>query len=183
MYWGGGILDYAGGIGTLARILKKFYNINIDVYEEYMSEFKNDGKVNYTKRSQLKKYDVVFNSAMFEHITKREHLEHINSLVKDDGVLIIHTLVRENIPKDPFWFYVQPVHCSFHTNNSMQKLMDSWGYTQSIYSPISKCWIMFKSKNKNVVENTLQKLCDESNSFLQRKYLFFKNGFVDYWID
>ena len=43
---------------------------------------------------------------MFEHITKREHLEHINSLVKDDGVLIIHTLVRENIPKDPFWFYV-----------------------------------------------------------------------------
>ena len=75
------ILDYVGRIGSLARILSKYYDIDVLVYEEYMSEFKNDCLVNYIQRDKLGKYDAVINSAMFEHITKREHLDHINSLV------------------------------------------------------------------------------------------------------
>ncbi|RDU58578.1 hypothetical protein CQA42_01980 [Helicobacter sp. MIT 99-5507] len=173
------ILDYAGGIGTLARILLQFYNINILVYENYMQEFKNDGIVKYVNK--LSTYDIVINSAMFEHITKREHLEHINSLVKDDGVLIIHTLVRENIPKNPNWFYILPVHCSFHTNKSMQILMNDWGYSHSLYSPISKCWVLFKKANKNIPK--LKEYTQSINSLLQQNYLFYKEGFMDYWLD
>ena len=181
---GGGessILDYAGGIGTLARILLKYYHINILVYEDYMNAFNNDGTIRYLNKEGLGRYSVVINSAMFEHITKREHLEHINSLVKDDGVLIIHTLVRENIPKDPHWFYVLPVHCSFHTNKSMQILMNDWGYTHSLYSPVAKCWVWFKKANKNIAR--LEGYAKSQNALLQEHYLFYKNGFVDYWLD
>ena len=181
---GGGssdILDYAGGIGSLARILSRYYHREILVYEDYMNEFNNDGCVKYINKDQLQRYDVVINSAMFEHITKREHLEHINSLVRDDGVLIIHTLIRENIPKNPNWFYIAPVHCSFHTNKSMQILMDNWGYTHSIYSPISKCWVLFKKDNENC--DKLEQYVESINNLLQEEYLFYKVGFVDYWLD
>ncbi|TLD98588.1 class I SAM-dependent methyltransferase [Helicobacter muridarum] len=175
------ILDYAGGVGSLARILSKYYDIDVLVYEEYMSEFKNDGLVNYIQRDKLGKYDVVINSAMFEHITKREHLDHINSLVSEHGTLIVHTLVRENIPKNPNWFYIQPVHCSFHTNKSMQILMNDWGYSHSLYSPISKCWVMFKIDNPSC--NKLERYAEDLNSKLQQNYFFYKKGFVDYWLD
>lgn len=177
------ILDYAGGIGSLARILSFYYHIDILVYEEYMSEFLNDGVVTYIKRENLAKYDCVLNSACFEHITKREHLEHINSLIKDDGALIVHTLVRENIPKNPNWFYIMPIHCSFHTNNSMQILMEQWDYSECIYSPISKCWILFKKNNINCINNTLEQFCNDINKALQKHYFFYKKGFVDYWLD
>lgn len=148
-----------------------------------MNSFKNDNQVKYINKENLTKYSIVINSAMFEHITKRTHLEHINSLVKDDGILIIHTLVRENIPKNPNWFYILPVHCSFHTNSSMQILMEEWGYSESIYNPISKCWILFKKNNVNCVNKTLSVFVDSTNQLLQQEYFFHKNGFMDYWID
>lgn len=177
------MLDYAGGIGSLARILKHYYNIHLPIFEKYMDSLFEDNVVSYIKEQDLKQYNIVFNSAMFEHITKREHLEHINSLVKDDGMLFIHTLVRQNIPKNPKWFYICPVHCAFHTNDSMQILMNQWGYTQSIYSPISKSWVWFKKDNHNVKNGTLPQFVDKINHELQMKYLYFKEGFVDYWID
>ncbi|RAX51906.1 hypothetical protein CCY99_08075 [Helicobacter sp. 16-1353] len=177
------MLDYAGGIGSLARILYKYYAIELLVYEDYMDSYKNDNEVKYIAKNDLDKYSIVLNSAMFEHITKREHLEHINSLVKDDGILIIHTLIRENIPKDPNWFYILPIHCSFHTNKSMEILMQDWGYTQSIYSPISKCWILFKENNINCINGNLKDFADSINMELQQKYFFYKNGFMDYWRD
>ncbi|RDU62692.1 hypothetical protein CQA53_09095 [Helicobacter didelphidarum] len=177
------MIDYAGGIGSLARILKHYYHIHLPVFEKYMDSLFQDGIVSYVKEQDLARYSVVFNSAMFEHITKREHLEHINSLVKDDGMLIIHTLVRQNIPKNPKWFYINPVHCAFHTNDSMQILMQQWGYTHSLYSPISKSWVWFKRDNKNVKNGTLPQFVDKINYELQMKYLYFKEGFVDYWVD
>lgn len=142
-----------------------------------------NNKVIYIEENELQKYDIVINSAMFEHVTKREQLEHINSLVKDDGVLIVHTVVRENIPKNPNWFYIQPVHCSFHTNTSMQILMNDWGYKQSLYSPTAKCWILFKEKNHNITKNNLKNYTNILNNKMQTKYFFYKDGFMDYWID
>ena len=177
------MIDYAGGIGSLARILQDYYGIALPVFEKYMNECIVDGKVCYVDERHLEKYDAVFNSAMFEHITKREHLEHINSLVKDDGILIIHTVVRQNIPKNPQWFYVIPVHCAFHTNDSMQILMQQWGYTQSLYSPIAKSWVLFKKDNKNCINGSLKDFATKINKELEMKYFYHKDGFVDYWVD
>lgn len=177
------IIDYAGGIGSLARILQNYYNITLPVFEKYMNEFMADGKVCYVDEANLAKYDVVCNSAMFEHITKREHLEHINSLVKEDGMLIVHTVIRQNIPRNPNWFYVNPVHCAFHTNDSMQILMEQWGYTQSLYSPIAKSWVLFKKNNKHCINGSIKDFAMKINKELQMCYFYHKDGFVDYWVD
>lgn len=97
--------------------------------------------------------------------------------VDDSGVLIVHTVVCENIPKDPNWFYLDtPVHTAFHTNKSMQILMDQWGYNSSIYSPKSKAWVLLKDDVKNFDE-TLTLI----NSELQNDWFFWKKGFLDFW--
>jgi hypothetical protein len=166
------MLDYAGGYGTLNTIFAKYFNLKLLIYDPFIQNV----STKYLSTRQLGKYKTVFNSAMFEHITSRENLEDINNLVDDNGCLILHTVVCEKIPKDSDWFYLEPpVHCAFHTNKSMEILMKQWGYTASIYSPVSKCWVLLK--NGGGIYEKLQKI----NNELQENYFFYKKGFVDYW--
>ena len=133
---------------------------------------------NYVK--DLKCYSLVTNSAMFEHVISRSSLDEVNSCVKDDGVLMIHTRISEEILPDPEWFYLKPhVHTAFHTNMSMQILMKQWGYVASIYSPQAKSWFLFKEKYPKL--NLLSDLVTQVNLEIQAKYLYFKLGFMDYW--
>jgi Methyltransferase domain len=168
------MLDYAAGYGTLSRMLEKFFTIDLPIFDPYV---KADGSARYVDKSKLGKYKTVINSAMFEHVLQRSDLDCVNNLVADDGVLIIHTVVCENIPKDPNWFYLQPpVHTAFHTNKSMNILMSQWGYKSSIYCPQSKCWILFRDEIENV-----EKRISEINRELQNTWFIPKEGFVDYW--
>jgi len=129
-------IDWGGGVGTLAKILLKYFNIKLPVYDKYIRS--NDPEVEYIINAGSKKYSVVINSAVFEHIRNRADLDSINNCVKEDGNLVLHTVVCANIPKDPDWFYLLPVHCSFYTNKSMAILMKQWGYISSLYCPSAK---------------------------------------------
>jgi hypothetical protein len=136
--------------------------------------------VAYVKEGHLQKYKLVINSAMFEHILERKHLDEVNDLVDFDGTLMLHTLVCEKVPTDPNWFYIKPiVHTAFHTNKSMEILMKQWNYVASIYSPQAKSWFLFKKDSPFIydLEHTIEKI----NRELQKKYFYYKNGFVDYW--
>jgi len=168
-------LDFAGGYGTLNKLMKKYFHKEpFLIYDPYMQDLSN-GK--YLEKDQLKKYNTVFNSAIFEHVTNRKTLEEINSCVSDIGTLVIHTVVCENIPNDSNWFYINPVHCAFHTNKSMEILMEQWNYKWSAYCPSAKSWILFKNEFNN--EGII---IDELNKELQTKYLYYNfHGFVDYW--
>ncbi|MBL4706050.1 MAG: hypothetical protein JKY54_16105, partial [Flavobacteriales bacterium] len=98
-------------------------------------------------------------------------------LVSEDGCLMIHTVICENIPKNPDWFYFgPPVHCAFHTNKSMEILMEKWGYKSSIYCPSAKSWVLLKRESKEILESV-----EAINVELQTEYLICKTGFVDYW--
>ncbi|WP_396196728.1 methyltransferase domain-containing protein [Flavobacterium sp.] len=168
-------LDYAGGYGTLSLILKDYYGLKLPVYDPYING--ENVAVDYIQKENLEKYGIVFNSALFEHLYRRELFDEINNLVKEDGCMILHTLVCENIPADSNWFYMEPpVHCAFHTNKSMNILMDQWGYISSIYSPAAKIWILFKKEP----EELLKKIT-ELNCVFQKEIFFYKEGFVDYW--
>jgi hypothetical protein len=172
---GNHMVDYGAGIGTLSKLLNFYFDIQLSVFDPYIKNESND--VKYLKINEIGKRMVVFCSAIFEHITKREHLDEINSYVKDDGVLIIHTVVCENIPNDSNWFYINPpVHSSLHTNKSMTILMKQYNYVSSIYCPSSKCWILFKKESKG-----LNKRIKEVNKQFQTEYLVYKKGFMDYW--
>ncbi len=168
------MVDYAAGYGTLSNILKKYYNINLPLFDPYIQDA-NSGR--YINEADLKQYETVINSAMFEHVLTREDLDRVNNTVAPDGSLVIHTVVCESIPADPEWFYLRPpVHTAFHTNKSMEILMGQWGYKSSIYCPPAKCWILLRNKIEEV-ENKIKAL----NNELQTDWFYCKDGFMDYW--
>jgi hypothetical protein len=166
-------LDYAAGPGTLSKILKTYFNINLPIHDSFIQY---DTEATRIETPLQGSYNVVINSAMFEHILCREDLDQVNNLVSRNGALVLHTVICDNIPKDPNWFYLKPaVHTAFHTNASMSLLMQQWGYTCSTYCPKSKCWTLFKTNDG--IEHKIQQIHRE----LQSDWLIFKNGFVDYW--
>lgn len=168
----GDMLDYAAGYGTLSSVLLKYFNINLSVYDPYVNT-----KGCLKEIGGDKKYHTVINSAMFEHILLRDDLNQVDMLVADNGCLIVHTLVCENVPNDPNWFYFDPpVHTAFHTNKSMSILMEQWGYKGSVYSPRSKSWVLMRDYSEHV-ESAVKKI----NSELQCEWFLAKKGFVDYW--
>lgn len=168
------MLDYAAGYGTLSKFLNNYLHITLPIYDPYVQD---DDKSNYVATENLKHYKIVLNSAMFEHVLKRADLDAVNDLVASDGCLILHTLICENVPADPNWFYLKPpAHTAFHTNKSMGILMSQWGYGASIYCPKSKSWVLLKSDSEKIEDAVT-----EINQELQTEYLIYKKGFVDYW--
>ncbi|MBN1185429.1 MAG: methyltransferase domain-containing protein [Bacteroidales bacterium] len=168
------MLDYAAGYGSLSLILSKYLNITLPIFDHYV----NKGEQHpYVPVNQLSKYKTVINSAMFEHIITRDDLEYVNNLVDTDGCLILHTVICENVPEDPNWFYFRPpVHTAFHTNKSMEVLMKQWGYKSSIYCLKARCWVLLRKKI-----DTYTEAIRSINQEFQTDYLYYKNGFVDYW--
>jgi hypothetical protein len=172
------VLDYAAGYGSMAKILKKYFKKDISLFDKYVTDV--DSNLMYVKHDEIGKYKTVINSAMFEHVLKREHLDAVNDLVDFDGVLMLHTVVCERVPKDPNWFYINPmVHTAFHTNKSMEILMEQWGYAASLYSPQAKSWFLFKDGSP--VLDHLHEVSKRINNELQSKYFYYKKGFVDFW--
>ena len=168
------MIDFAGGYGTLSNVLERYHNISLPIFDPYIY---GDKTVRYINGNGLTRYNTVINSAMFEHVLVRQDLEQLNNITTPTGCLIIHTVVCENIPNDPDWFYLRPpVHTAFHTNKSMNILMEQWGYQSSIYSPKSKCWVLF---HEPVIQ--IKKSIDSINNELQTNWFHYKNGFVDYW--
>jgi hypothetical protein len=171
-------LDYAAGYGTLSKFLLKYMDTKIKIHDHYVRG--DDKNLDYADDADLKKFKLVINSAMFEHILTRDDLNEVNDLVADDGVLMLHTVICERIPSDPNWFYIEPiVHTAFHTNKSMSLLMKQWGYAASIYSPQAKCWFLFKKDCPQLSQ--LEDMVNRINREIQTRYFFYKADFVDYW--
>jgi Methyltransferase domain len=164
-------VDWGCGDGKLAHLLEgnQLCTLKYDRYMRHGNDYLTDSEL------QNKKYSVVFNTSIFEHLRDLETLNSINRLVSEDGVLAIHTLVTEAIPSDPQWFYLLPVHCSFFTNKGMQILFDAWGYEVSIYHVPSRMWFWFKKRGDFVKKMF-------ALGHLHRKECFyFKDGFMNYW--
>lgn len=168
------MLDYAAGYGTLSNLLAKYHDIELPIFDPYIQV---DNSVRHIDKAELKTYKTVINSAMFEHVLNREDLDMVNSLVADDGCLILHTVVCENVPNDPNWFYLQPpVHTAFHTNKSMEILMRQWNYSSSIYCPQSKCWVLLRNNTEDIEQKVAA-----LNQEMKNNWFFWKKGFMDYW--
>lgn len=166
-------LDWGSGIGSVALLLRDYFGIELLTYDKYFTP-----KINSINEEMLIKrdFDLVVNTAVFEHIRNRSTLDEIESYVSTTGCFAIHVLVPEEIPKDPNWMYLVPVHCAFHTNKSMQILMNQWRYTCSVYNEYSKMWVLFHED-----ENSVKSKVEILNNSLGWEYLHFKNGFMDYW--
>jgi hypothetical protein len=169
-------LDYAGGYGTLSKILEQVFKLNLSVYDPYVTESSFKKYINLCEEDKFK---FITNSALFEHLTDREGLlDILKPLDKVNGALMIHTVICENIPNDPAWFYyLPPVHCAFHTNKSMNILMNEFGFESSLYCPSAKSWMLFKQH-----EPSLEMALNKINNLFQTNYCYYQKGtFVDYW--
>ena len=164
-------LDYACGDGKLSKLLER-KGLTLLKYDRYMA--RNDG---YLDAEELIPGDFAFvvTTSVFEHLRLREHFDSIESLVADNGVFGVHTMVCETIPRDPNWFYLLPVHCAFHTNKSMRLLMHQWGYVASTYHVDSRLWFWFKQQDQ------LEQRIDYMNKRSDEVTFHYKQGFVDYW--
>jgi hypothetical protein len=166
-------LDWGSGKGTISRLLMEQFDITLKNYDAFIPPLLNPADPNTLGKNH---YALVINSAVFEHVRDRETLDRIEKNVSESGAFAIHTLVPDKVPKDPNWMYLLPVHCAFHTNSSMQILMDQWGYRCSVYNPNTKLWVLFKANSDSIRHKV-----DQLNSSLGHEYLIFKKGFVDYW--
>ncbi|PMU05676.1 methyltransferase domain-containing protein [Aeromonas salmonicida] len=166
-------LDWGCGVGAIAILLKDYFDFQLLTYDKFFTQNVNSVNINDLKQ---RSFDLVVNTAVFEHVRNRDTLEEIESYVSDTGCLAIHTLIPATVPKDPNWMYLLPVHCAFHTNQSMGLLMRSWGYKCSVYNEHSKMWVLFR-ENADAVWPRVDKL----NKSLGWRYLHFKDGFMDYW--
>jgi len=169
----GKYLDWGSGTGRLSDRMETLFDMKIYNFDKYLKPASNA-----LPESQLVKrgYALVCNTGVFEHVRCRKTLDGIESFVSPEGCLAVHTLVRGEIPNNPEWMYLLPVHCAFHTNTSMQRLMSEWGYTCSVYNENAKLWCMFRASPDEVAAKV-----SLLNDKLGWVYLHFKTGFMDYW--
>ena len=167
-------LDWGCGDGKLSDLLEAKYALSLQRYEHCIQ------KEHYLFKTDLaaSRFGFVISTSVFEHVQDRITLDGIEKLVAPTGVFGIHTLVAEEIPQDPSWFYLLPVHCSFFTNKSMQVLFEEWGYSSSVYQIDAQCWFCFKHEPDRV-----EKIIEAANLRAGREKLryIFKRGFLDYW--
>lgn len=169
----GNWVDYASGEGGLSRQLNSHFDLVLHSFDEFVQPRSFPvGKDALAKRSHA----FLTNTAMFEHSRNRYTLDEIESYVSEQGCFGIHTLVRGEIPADPNWMYLLPVHCAFFTNKSMDILMQQWGYSCSAYNEQSKMWVWFKKDPKIIAEKVIN-----LNQLMGWEYLHFKHGFMDFW--
>lgn len=166
-------LGWGSGSGALSKQLDQYFDIRLNNFDQYMGP----GLYPLGQENLLRGgYQAVVNAVVFEHVRGRETLGEIESCVSPGGCLCIHTLVRGDIPADPEWMYLLPVHCAFHTNASMNHLMQQWGYTSSVYNEHAKMWVWFKQDPEPIAAKVA-----DLNRLMGWEYLHFKRGFMDFW--
>lgn len=164
-------LDYACGDGKLTDFLRP-HDIVLAKYDKYMKQddsYISDG----TLREQA--YNLVVSTSFLEHILSINPFEEMVSLLSGSGVLAIHTLVMETIPRDPDWFYLFPVHVSFYSNKSMQHLFQKWGFEFCVYHLPSRMWFWYKKLDEDIVEKVSRLKSKHPQDY------FYSTAFVDYW--
>ena len=173
-------IDYAGGDALFARMvhdkcIKNEIDPNkykIGTYEKYMRFNSNEEYISeYDVLNSC--FDIVISSAVLEHLIGRTEIDRFFDLVNEEGIVIFHTLICEEVPKDPNWFYIdEPVHCTLWTNEAMRKLYIEKGFQGCAYHVDSKMWIFLKLKDDYEYLKAKKR---------ESKIWVFSKGFVDYW--
>ena len=165
-------IDYGAGNGTLANKIKsKLKKDWLKKFDAYMAEDESYLSVEEIKPAS---FDFLVTSSVFEHLLGNQgDVEKIIGLVKDDGVMALHTLICDEVPQDPNWFYLLPVHCTMWTNKAMAKVYKKFDFKGCAYNVESRMWFMFK------------KLSDFKNLESEVKTLpgtwQLDENFVEYW--
>jgi hypothetical protein len=174
-------IDYGCGDGKLSDYIMDAYEKKtgdrpahnfIGKYDKYMrpanaTDYYNDGDV------EAGGFDFVVSCSVFEHLRGINEVDSILSLVKPDGIVGLHTLVCEQVPQDPDWYYLSGCHCTIWTNKAMQILYQKNNFKGCAYHVEARMWFFFKDKAR------FEKLKDIYREIPGTWVL--SDDFVDYW--
>lgn len=186
MYQAGGIfhrgdriVDWGCGDGKLSQYFEESIraeepaHMKILKYDKYMrvpdsTDYLQDGEM--TPGS----FDAVISCSVLEHLRGKKQVETIFDLAKNDGTVVVHTLICEEVPKDPDWFYIDfPAHCTIWTNEAMSQLYREYGFIGCAYHVEARMWFFFRSHEK------FERLKTASGAISGT--WAFSDSFVDYW--
>ena len=165
-------VDYGAGDGTLADMTnKKIGTAWLKKFDAYM-EARDE---NYLSEVSPKSFDFLVSSSVFEHLNGIEgDVDRIIELIKPTGIMGLHTLICEEVPQNPNWFYaLLPIHCTFWTNKATQILFEKAGFKRCAYHVEARMWLMFRNvEDFERLKSSADKLTGT---------LVFSENFVDYW--
>jgi hypothetical protein len=161
-------LDYGCGEGELAEMLRTSIK-QIACYDRYWRD------PGYLQDSDLLPghFSTVISTSTLEHLRSRSSIDAIATLAAKDGSLCLHTLVRGEIPCDPNWFYLLPVHTIFYTNRAMELLFEQWDFLSSLYVVDARLWVWFRKP--------LNHLLKEKPDLTSLPGWHVTEGFLAYW--
>lgn len=165
-------LDYGCGDGKLVDMINK--TMAKPVFKRY-DEYMGVGKADYLSKSELvgSKFDFMVTCSVFEHLIGRHDVDKIFDILSENGTFGLHTLVCEEVPHDPDWFYFLPVHCTFYTNKTMERIFSQYGFKGCAYHVESRMWLFFRDEE---VYRKVEGCVNEIEGTWQ-----IGDGFVDYW--
>lgn len=146
-------VDYACGAGKISEIFDECVrgkNPELEnkllKYEKYTNFNEN---LSYLREDEMreKSFDVITSSSVFEHLAGKNQVDKILKMLKENGTFCVQTLVCEEVPCDPSWFYLQPVHCTLWTNKAMDYFFQEYGFVGCAYNLKAQMWIMFRDKD------------------------------------
>ncbi len=166
-------LDYGAGNGLLSdKINEKLQRNWLKKFEAYVTS---EGKDYLSPEEVLPaSFDFVVTTAVFEHLLgNKGDVEKIIDLLNSNGVMALHTLICEEVPQDPNWFYLLPIHCTFWTNKAMSIIYEKNNFIGCAYNREAQMWLMFRRAEDFLRLESCQKKL-RGNWTLSEK-------FVDYW--
>ena len=174
-------VDYGCGDGKLSDFILEEYEKQtgektdrplLRKYDKYMRP---NGAEDYCKDEEMVRgtFDFVVSCSVLEHLIGMKDVDDILALVNDEGIIAVHTLVCEEVPDDPDWFYLSPGHCTIWTNKAMTKLYEKYGYVGCAYHVEAQMWFFFKNQEKYRKLQAVYK--DIPGTWIVSEH------FVDYW--
>jgi 2-polyprenyl-6-hydroxyphenyl methylase/3-demethylubiquinone-9 3-methyltransferase len=117
------ILDYGGGTGILARVLRERGYTNVHAYDPFVPEF---------AARPSTTFDLIISIETVEHSPRpRQTFDEMASLLADPGIILFSTLLQPGeIQKlGTSWWYLAPRngHVSIFTTESLRELVNPHG--------------------------------------------------------
>ena len=164
-------IDYGADDGTLAnKINSKLGKVWLKKFDAYLESYDE----NYLSPDEVKpsSFDFLLTSSVFEHLLGNQgDVDNIINLIKPSSVMALHTLICDEVPRDPNWFYLEAIHCTMWTNKAMSIIYKKFGFKGCAYNLESRMWFMFR----NVEDFERLKSAQLPGTWQ------FGEDFVDYW--
>lgn len=170
-------VDYGCGDGKLSDYVHDELNVHSGSHKllKYEKFIRPEGGNDYLRDEDMKpgSFDMVVSCSVFEHLLGRPDVDEIIGLLNDKGTLCMHTLVCEEVPRDPDWFYLLGGHCTLWTNKSVALLFEQYGFAGCAYHVEGRMWFFFKNRER------FEQLRNKAPS-IPGEWVF-SDKFVDYW--